>query len=608
MVVTAGMDLGTTFSSIGVVGSRTSAWFYEQNSSLYIPSILALEGVSMAVGYEALQLYNLKSSTVGLYRDMKRWIGVLPDNFSSYLKSINPDYSVDFLNGELHLGSYKGRGEMLPLSLLLSLMIKVIVSRFSKLTSLNITSLVISVPANFSVVQRKYIKSLEIGLPYTVETILNEPSAAALSGMADYDSEVLERLLVYDFGGGTFDVSAITAYKGTLCVKGAGGDPFLGGRDIDKSLLLFIKQKLNLNLADDLDLDISHIKESLSRSSTTLTFACSLTKNNKTLRVDLSKQDLERIALPYCLRTLKVLEDVYQATSWTGKVNVVMVGGSSYLPGLTDLISRQVYVNKVLLSEEARLAVALGCVMYTRYTVSEGRSLLVDSLNNVILNCRGAETPQVFFPMGSPLPSSSYVRRTLDTSLYNLLPLILYEGKGNRWFKNERVFKSALRMEKLGVTLGGNVTFDFISHLDSRGILTVVAKACDEGSIEFELKNELDQVVNTTLGSLLSKYSVHDNSLTVALRAAKDFNIVTTGWRDVLPTECLGNDKLSESEYLELVENLPGDPSNGEGARRRYDAGDHSVGAEVPTELFERVDVPPILRRVGYREVFQSGS
>ena len=197
-----GIDLGTTHSLIGAYTEQGSKLFPNALGGLLTPSVVSVDGDTVLVGQAARdRLISHPDRTVAAF---KRWMGS---------------------SRETRLGDRSFRPEELSALVLRSLLADAEAAMGGK-----ITEAVISVPAYFSDAQRKATRSAGELAGVRVERLINEPTAAALAyGLQNREQE--SRFLVFDLGGGTFDVSILESFGSVFEVHATAGDNFLGGGD-----------------------------------------------------------------------------------------------------------------------------------------------------------------------------------------------------------------------------------------------------------------------------------------------------------------------------------------------------------------------------------------
>ncbi len=247
---------------------------------------------------------------------------------------------------------------------------------------------VITVPAYFNEKQKTATKKAAKLAGLKVLQLLAEPTAAALSyGFENLDKDEDKTLLIYDFGGGTFDLSILTVAGGQFVETGAGGDRWLGGDDIDVILSDYVKGQIennnNLNLQDllaektdkevkeftaGLKADVENAKKTLSQSTSATIFVSNYLENEDGDPIDdivITRDTFESLIRPLIQRTIDLIEELLAKTSISADdlSNILLVGGSSCIPLVKRMLVEKYGEEKVLSSEKPMLAIAQGAAI-----------------------------------------------------------------------------------------------------------------------------------------------------------------------------------------------------------------------------------------------------
>ena len=247
---------------------------------------------------------------------------------------------------------------------------------------------VITVPAYFNEKQKSATKKAAKLAGLKVLQLLAEPTAAALSyGFDNLKDDEDKTLLIYDFGGGTFDLSILTAAGGQFVETGAGGDRWLGGDDIDVILSDYVKEQIennnNLNLQELLDgksekevkeftaglkADVENAKKTLSQSTSATIFISNYLEDDNDDPVDdivVTRDTFESLIRPLIQRTIDLIEELLSKTSISADdlSNILLVGGSSCIPLVKRMLVEKYGEEKVLSSEKPMLAIAQGAAI-----------------------------------------------------------------------------------------------------------------------------------------------------------------------------------------------------------------------------------------------------
>lgn len=247
---------------------------------------------------------------------------------------------------------------------------------------------VITVPAYFNEKQKSATKKAAKLAGLKVLQLLAEPTAAALSyGFDKLNENEDKTLLIYDFGGGTFDLSILTTTGGQFIETGAGGDRWLGGDDIDTIISDYVKeqieQKNGFNLEEllsdktdkeiaaftaGLKSDVENAKKTLSQSSSATIMLSDYLENEDGDPVEdfvIKREVFESLIRPLILRTIDLIEELLVKTSISVDElsNILLVGGSSCIPLVKRMLVEKYGEKKVLSSEKPMLAIAHGAAI-----------------------------------------------------------------------------------------------------------------------------------------------------------------------------------------------------------------------------------------------------
>jgi len=216
-----------------------------------------------------------------------------------------------------------------------------------------ITEAVITVPAYFDDSQRQATKNAGEIAGFNVKRILNEPTAAALAYGLNKDKD--EKIVVYDFGGGTFDISVLEISEGTIEVRATGGDTHLGGDDFDKKINEYLveeyKKQEGLDLGKD-PLALQRLKEAAERAkhelSTSLETEINLpyisadASGPKHFLIKLTRAKLESLVKDYIDRSIKLTKETVEEAGFdiSAVDQIILVGGQTRMPFIQDAVER----------------------------------------------------------------------------------------------------------------------------------------------------------------------------------------------------------------------------------------------------------------------------
>lgn len=318
-----GIDLGTTFSAIAYVNRHGKPEIIANREGERItPSVVLFDGDTPIVGTAAKR--SAIAEPLNVVQFVKRQMG-------------NPSWKFRTENGD----SYAPEE-------ISAIILKRLKEDAEQMLGAAIDNAVITVPAYFNDAQRKATHDAGRIAGLNVMRIINEPTAAALS----YGFEKIQEpntILVYDLGGGTFDVTIMQANKGEIKVIATGGDKNLGGFDWDNEIMTFLNDEFKNHDGPDIfdepaweqDLrDKAEIaKKTLSARDKTSVF---LSAGGKNLSVDLTREQFENLTAPLLNRTATIMEFVLDDArmKWQDIDKILLVGGSTRMKAVSAMIER----------------------------------------------------------------------------------------------------------------------------------------------------------------------------------------------------------------------------------------------------------------------------
>ncbi|MDO8633643.1 MAG: Hsp70 family protein, partial [Candidatus Wildermuthbacteria bacterium] len=337
-----GIDLGTTLSEIAVIEGGAPKVLENREGARTTPSVVAVsKNGEILVGIQARrqQITNPQNTIFQVKRLLGRRYA---DAEVQRDKKLLPYEIREAQDGgvEVKMGEkwYK------PLEISAMVLRKLKQDAEEKLGE-KITEAIITVPAYFDDSQRKATKSAGEIAGFEVKRVLNEPTAAALA--YGLDKQKNERIIVYDFGGGTFDISILEVSKDTIEVKGTGGDTHLGGEDFDQKVMDWIIAEFKRDQGIDLSKDplaLQRLKETAEKAKVELStaleteinlpFITSDASGPRHLLYKLTRAQLEGLVREYIDRSLELVKQTLKEANVTPQdINeVVLVGGQTRMP------------------------------------------------------------------------------------------------------------------------------------------------------------------------------------------------------------------------------------------------------------------------------------
>jgi molecular chaperone DnaK len=350
-----------------------------------------------------------------------------------------------------------------------------------------ISSAIITVPAYFDDSQRQATKDAGEIAGFKVERIINEPTAAALAYGLNKKKD--EKIVVYDFGGGTFDVSVLEVGDNTIEVKATGGDTHLGGDDLDQKIIQWLLEEFKKDQGIDLSKDmlaLQRLKEAAEKakhelSSTVeteinLPFITSDASGPKHFNLKLKRAKLEELSKSFIDRSVELTKQVIKDAGFTmGDINeVVLVGGQTRMPAIQDAIKAMFgkEANRTINPDEV---VALGAAAQGGVLRGEVKDILLLDVTPLSL---GLETLGGVFTKIIEKNTTIPVSRSqvFSTAADNQPSVEIHILQGERHMASDNKTLGRFILDGIPPSPRGlpqvEVTFD----IDANGILSVKAK------------------------------------------------------------------------------------------------------------------------------------
>src|SRR5512133_130219 len=337
-----GIDLGTTNACVAHVRNRIPKVVPTDRGSLILPTVGALgeRGDILVGGVAKDQLVtNPKNTIYGAKRLIgRKWSSKVVQELRNY-------YSYDIVEGPAGEAAVLLGGEIKTLPEISAMVLAHIKKIAGQFLGKEITEAIISVPAYYSDAQRQAVRQAGQLAGFEVKRIVNEPTAAALA--YGFQRGLDQKVLVYDLGGGTFDVSVLQLSGNVFEVLATGGDTFLGGVDFDNRIIDYVLEdfwrhhkidlaqspiamqrvkkgaeaaKIDLSLIPNVAIDLPYIEEKKGRPLD--------------IRMQLSRQQLNDLTADLVDRTFEICDQVLgERNLGPAQIDeIILVGGQSRMP------------------------------------------------------------------------------------------------------------------------------------------------------------------------------------------------------------------------------------------------------------------------------------
>ena len=332
----AGIDLGTTNSLVAAVKSGSAVCLTDEQGRATLPSVVRYcEDARVEVGHDALKAQ--KIDPVNTISSAKRLIGrTLAD-----LKADNHYFPYRFGNNERLIELHTRQGNKTPIDVSAEIL-RTLKTRAEERLGGPLTGAVITVPAYFDDAQRQATKDAARLAGLNVLRLLNEPTAAAIAYGLDNRAE--GTFVVYDLGGGTFDVSVLQLTKGLFEVKATGGNSALGGDDFDHRLFCHLLEQNQLSQLNEQDSQlllslVRAAKETLT-TETSATIQATLSEGRQ-ISSNITRQEFQNLTQHLVAKTIEPVKQALKDAG-VGKADikgVIMVGGATRMPHVQQTVA-----------------------------------------------------------------------------------------------------------------------------------------------------------------------------------------------------------------------------------------------------------------------------
>lgn len=497
-----GIDLGTTNSAIAIIEGGEPRIIENEEGNRTTPSVVSIsKNKERAVGVIAKRqaVTNPQNTIYGI----KRFIGHSFDESAVQKDKEIVAYAVKKSdNGGVLIGM--GDKDYRPEEISAMILQKLKADAERKLGE-TITEAVITVPAYFNDSQRQATKDAGKIAGLDVKRIINEPTAAALA--YGFNKKKDEKIVVYDFGGGTFDISVLEVGDDVIEVKSTDGDAHMGGRDIDQKIVRWIadefKKESGIDVTKDplalqrLDEAAEKAKMELSTvtdSEINIPFITSDANGPKHLLLHLSRAKLEELSSEYIERSVAIAKRAVEASpfKFADIDEIILVGGQTRMPAIIEAVKKLFgkEPNKSINPDEV---VAIGAAIQAGILQGDVKDILlldVIPLSLGIETMGGVSTKLVEKNTTIPTQRS----QTFSTAADNQTQVEIHIVQGERAMAADNKSLGRFILDGIPPSPRGMPQVEVTFDVDANGILNVKAKdkaSNKEQSIRVEARSGL---------------------------------------------------------------------------------------------------------------------
>ena len=480
-----GIDLGTTNCCVYYTKEDGSLELIPINNKSLLPSVVSFRDSSVLIGYNALnQLIINPENTIYAFKRLigRRWE-------SSFLQNAVKNYSYKIIKNNDSSVRIEVDEKLYSVEEISALILSKIRIDASKKIGVNVTKAVITVPAYFNENQRKTTKDAGVIAGLDVINIINEPTAAALA--YGFKEGKNQHILVYDLGGGTFDVTILEIMDSIFEVVATVGDTFLGGEDFTDKIVEWIEKDIIERFEPNFDLYEDPIIHQRIKSSAEI------------LKKDLSKRNKAKIELPFLFvtedrktvnynseitlelfnelveplvdKTIGLIEKMLDYTNISISTidKILLVGGQTrskiVVQKLEDFFKRK--ISKTINPDEA---VAMGAAIKGKLLVTnKNDALLLDVISQSMGIMVSGGYYEKIIDRDSVIPCSAIKSFTTIKDNQSEVDINIFQGEFLS--ATENTYLGSIKIKDIPPMLQGEFKIDVTFIIDSEGILTVEA-------------------------------------------------------------------------------------------------------------------------------------
>ncbi|MFV8481850.1 molecular chaperone DnaK [Mycoplasma sp. SK341A] len=480
--IVLGIDLGTTNSVVTVMENKQPVVLENPNGKRTTPSVVAFKGNEIIVGDAA-----------------KRQVETNPNTVVSIKRLMGTDKTV-------HVNGKDYNPEEIS-AMILSYMKDYAEAKLGK----KVSKAVITVPAYFDNAQREATKIAGKIAGLDVLRIINEPTAAALAFGLEKTHKSM-KVLVYDLGGGTFDVSVLELENGTFEVLSTSGDNHLGGDDWDHEIVEWLIKKIKDEHSYDVRNDkmaMARLKEAAEKAKIDLSNQSTATINLPFLAVtaagplnvelELKRSEFEAMSSHLLDRTRKPIEDALREAGITAKDldEVLLVGGSTRMPAVQEMVRLTLgkEPNRSINPDEV---VSIGAAIQGAVLAGDINDILLLDVTPLTLGIEtlgGISTPLI--PRNTTIPVTK--SQIFSTAADNQTEVTIRVVQGEREMANDNKLLGQFNLTGIEPAPRGIPQIEVSFSIDVNGITTVTAK---------DVKTNKEQSITIQNSSKLSEAEI----------------------------------------------------------------------------------------------------